>query len=229
MADDTPADEQPGAPAPSPRRPGRPREAAAPAQRQRHVSGRAAARKVDDASHIRVTLPLLGTVRLPEPQRLTYYAAIGALGVLGVLEWPVALVLAGGHALASDQHNRAVQQFGTHSKTPDPGRRVAANSVAVNSSRSRAQPMATVWPIPGPVADPTPSAGAEAAGPAPSTSGPTLRRGAYLRMLTARATTRATVIREMADCNNMIILAQRVRGMVSVGLKAVALVKDTYK
>ncbi len=54
----------------------------------------------------------LGTVRLPEPQRLTYYAAIGALGVLGVLEWPVALVLAGGHALASDQHNRAVQQFG---------------------------------------------------------------------------------------------------------------------
>ncbi len=34
------------------------------------------------------------------------------LGVLGVLEWPVALVLAGGHALASDQHNRAVQQFG---------------------------------------------------------------------------------------------------------------------
>ena len=52
---------------------------------------------------------MLGTVRLPEPQRLTYYAAIGALGVL---EWPVALVLAGGHALASDQNNRAVQQFG---------------------------------------------------------------------------------------------------------------------
>jgi len=51
-------------------------------------------------------------VRLPEPQRLTYYAAIGVLGVLGVLEWPVALVLAGGHALASNQHNRAVQQFG---------------------------------------------------------------------------------------------------------------------
>jgi hypothetical protein len=49
---------------------------------------------------------------VPEPQRLTYYAAIGALGVLGVLEWPVALVLVGGHALASDQNNRAVQQFG---------------------------------------------------------------------------------------------------------------------
>ncbi len=49
--------------------------------------------------------------QLPEPQRLTYYAGIGALGVLGVLEWPVALVLAGA-PLASDQHNRAVHQFG---------------------------------------------------------------------------------------------------------------------
>lgn len=73
------------------------------------MSGRAAARKVDEAAHIRVELPLLGSLRLPEPQRLTYYAVIGALGIL---DWPVALVLAGGHALASDQHNRAGQQFG---------------------------------------------------------------------------------------------------------------------
>jgi len=64
---------------------------------------------------------VLGAVRLPEPQRLTLYAAIGAFGVLGVLEWPVAVVLAGGHALASDQHNRAVQRSETHSKTPDRG------------------------------------------------------------------------------------------------------------
>lgn len=81
----------------------------------RAVSGRAAARKVEGADHIRLKMPLLGSIRLPEPQRLAYYTTIGALGVLGVLgvlEWPVALVLAGGHALASDQHNRAVQQFG---------------------------------------------------------------------------------------------------------------------
>jgi len=76
------------------------------------VSGRAAAQKVEEDSHIRLDLPLLGSVRLPEPQRLAYYAAIGALGFLGILDWPVALILAGGHALASDQHNRAVQQFG---------------------------------------------------------------------------------------------------------------------
>ncbi|MDQ2723085.1 MAG: hypothetical protein M3Y19_07280 [Actinomycetota bacterium] len=77
-----------------------------------HVSGRAAARKVEEAGHLKLRLPLVGAVRLPEPQQLGYFAAIGALGVLGVLEWPVALVLAGGHFLASNQHNRVVQQFG---------------------------------------------------------------------------------------------------------------------
>ena len=113
MGDSTPSDEHPVAPFSPPRRgPGQPRKAAGPALKLQHRSGRTAAQKVDDASHITLTLPVLGTVRLPEPQRLTFYAAIGALGVLGVLEWPVALVLAGGHALASDQHNRAVQQFG---------------------------------------------------------------------------------------------------------------------
>jgi len=77
-----------------------------------HVSGRAAARKVEEAGHMKLRLPVLGAVRLPEPQQLGYFAAIGALGVLGVLEWPVALVLASGHFLASNQRNRVVQQFG---------------------------------------------------------------------------------------------------------------------
>jgi len=113
MVDSTPSDEHPTAPFSPPRRgPGRPRKVLGPAPKPQHRSGRAAAQKVDDASHIKLRLPVLGTVRLFEPQRLTFYAAIGALGVFGVLEWPVALVLAGGHALASDQHNRAVQQFG---------------------------------------------------------------------------------------------------------------------
>ena len=62
---------------------------------------------------------MLGTVRVPEPQRLTYYAAIGALGVLGVLEWPVALVLAGGHALASARTTVPCNSSETHSETPD--------------------------------------------------------------------------------------------------------------
>ena len=48
-------------------------------------------------------------------------------------------------------------------------------------------------------------------------------------MLTARATTRATVTIETADCTVMAVLAQRVSGMTSVGLKAAALVNDRYR
>jgi len=47
------------------------------------------------------------------------------------------------------------------------------------------------------------------------------------RILTARAATRAMVSREAKDWTVMRALAQGVRGIVSVGLKAVALVKAT--
>jgi len=53
------------------------------------VSVRAAARQVDDAGHLDLVLPVIGSVRLPERQQLGYYVAIGALGALGIIEWPV--------------------------------------------------------------------------------------------------------------------------------------------
>jgi hypothetical protein len=46
----------------------------------------------------------------------------------------------------------------------------------------------------------------------------------YWRMLTARATTRATVTIEIADCRVMASFAQRESGITSVGLNAAALV-----
>ena len=49
----------------------------------------------------------------------------------------------------------------------------------------------------------------------------------YLRMLTARAMTRAAVTREIADCSIIDSFAHFDNGMVSVGLNAVALVNDT--
>src|SRR4029077_5288379 len=56
------------------------------------------------------------------------------------------------------------------------------------------------------------------------------RRGPrYLRMLTARATTRATVTIDTVAWAVMAILAQRDSGRTSVGLNAAALVKDRYR
>jgi len=58
--------------------------------------------------------------QLPEPQRLSYYAGIGALGVLGVLEWPVALVLAGGTLWPRINTTLPYTSSGKRSKTPEP-------------------------------------------------------------------------------------------------------------
>jgi hypothetical protein len=60
-----------------------------------------------------VTLPDdLGTVRLPEPQRLAYYGGLVALAAFGILDWPVAIALGIGHVLAEQHRHRFLEDFG---------------------------------------------------------------------------------------------------------------------
>jgi len=49
------------------------------------------------------------------------------------------------------------------------------------------------------------------------------------RMFTARATTSAMAATETADCNIIIIFAQRVRGMTSLAAKEMAFVNDRWR
>ncbi|MET8281361.1 hypothetical protein [Micromonospora sp. NPDC005174] len=51
----------------------------------------------------RVALPMLGEVAVPPPDKVAYYAGLGVLAALQVIEWPLALVITAGHVLA-DQH-----------------------------------------------------------------------------------------------------------------------------
>ncbi|PZF89082.1 hypothetical protein [Micromonospora endophytica] len=51
----------------------------------------------------RMEVPWLGEVAVPPPDKLAYYAGIGVLTALQVIEWPLALVITAGHLLA-DQH-----------------------------------------------------------------------------------------------------------------------------
>ncbi|WP_433530823.1 hypothetical protein ACQPYA_01415 [Micromonospora sp. CA-263727] len=51
----------------------------------------------------RMEIPGLGEVAVPPPDKLAYYAGIGVLAALQVIEWPLALVITAGHLLA-DQH-----------------------------------------------------------------------------------------------------------------------------
>ncbi|PTA44596.1 hypothetical protein [Micromonospora sp. RP3T] len=66
----------------------------------RHLSG---SREMVRAYSRRVDVPFLGQVAVPPPDKLAYYAGIGVLTALQVIEWPLALVITAGHVLA-DQH-----------------------------------------------------------------------------------------------------------------------------
>jgi hypothetical protein len=78
----------------------------------RAPNGRHAAAAVDSAEHIAIRIPALGDIRLPPPEHLAYYAGVGLLVALEILDWPAALALGVGHALISQQHNRSIQEFG---------------------------------------------------------------------------------------------------------------------
>lgn len=75
------------------------------------VAGRAAARHVDYTEHLVLTVPYLGTVRLPAPPQLAYYGGVAALLALEIIDWPLALLVAAGHAL-TQQHSQALEEFG---------------------------------------------------------------------------------------------------------------------
>jgi hypothetical protein len=73
----------------------------------------AAARRVITANTMHLTLPFgLGEVTLPAPQRLAWYGGVVAIAALELIDWPIAIVLLVGHALAEDHHHRVLQDFG---------------------------------------------------------------------------------------------------------------------
>ncbi len=91
---------------------GRSASAGRTGQRTRGSRAKPAAERAVAANSVQITLPLLGPVRLPEPQRLAWYAGVATLVVIGMVEWPVALVIAAGHLLSEDHHHRLLQDFG---------------------------------------------------------------------------------------------------------------------
>lgn len=66
----------------------------------RHLNG---ARENVQMYSRRMELPMLGEVAVPPPDRVAYYAGLGVLAALQVIEWPIAVVITAGHLLA-DQH-----------------------------------------------------------------------------------------------------------------------------
>lgn len=72
----------------------------------------AAVRAAQEIHTLRVPLPGVGEVRLPSADELAFVAGIGALGVVGALEWPVVAVLGIGRLLSHVHRWRSLAAFG---------------------------------------------------------------------------------------------------------------------
>lgn len=68
--------------------------------------------RIREAETVRLHIPIIGRVRVPHVDHLAFYGGLAALAALQILEWPMALVLGAGQALAESQHNRVVRGFG---------------------------------------------------------------------------------------------------------------------
>jgi hypothetical protein len=83
------------------------------AEKSRQTSKqRDAARRIREARTFAVDVPVVGRVRIPRPEQLAYFGTLGALAAFEIIDWPVALLLAAGHALMQDEHNRVAQEIG---------------------------------------------------------------------------------------------------------------------
>ena len=76
------------------------------------TSQREAVQKIREGETFFVDLPVLGRTEIPRPEQLAYYGGLAALAAFELLDWPVALVIAAGHLLASNHHNKILEELG---------------------------------------------------------------------------------------------------------------------
>jgi hypothetical protein len=79
---------------------------------RRGTTQREAVEKVREGETFVVNLPAVGQVEIPRPEQLAYFGGLAALAALELIDWPVALVIAAGHFLASNHHNKVLEELG---------------------------------------------------------------------------------------------------------------------
>ncbi len=119
------------APAPkktTPRKPNqRPASTRAPAPRRRQASADVAERAtprrpVEHAvlaaeqavrrNSLYLRIPVLGELKLPAPEQVAFIGGVTVLAAIGVIEWPVAVLLGIGHVVATQAHRKMVRALG---------------------------------------------------------------------------------------------------------------------
>jgi len=76
------------------------------------MSQREAVQEIRDGETFAINLPMFGKMEIPRPEQLAYYGGLAALAAFELIDWPVALVIAAGHLLASNHHNKLLEELG---------------------------------------------------------------------------------------------------------------------
>ncbi|UXA09212.1 hypothetical protein KXD96_06245 [Mycobacterium sp. SMC-2] len=79
---------------------------------RRGTSQREAVQKIREGETFHVNLPVLGQMEIPRPEQLAYFGGLAALAAFELIDWPVAVVIAAGHILASNHHNKILEELG---------------------------------------------------------------------------------------------------------------------
>jgi hypothetical protein len=79
---------------------------------RRGTSQREAVQKIREGETFVVNLPVVGQMEIPRPEQLAYYGGLAALATFELIDWPVALVIAAGHLLAANHHNKVLEELG---------------------------------------------------------------------------------------------------------------------
>jgi xanthosine utilization system XapX-like protein len=82
------------------------------AEKSRKTSHRDAVDHVRKGQGFAVNVPVVGRVRIPRPEQLAYFGALGVLAAVEIIDWPIALVIAAGHVLVNNEHNRVAEEVG---------------------------------------------------------------------------------------------------------------------
>lgn len=68
--------------------------------------------KLQDLERRAVELPIVGKFHTPDKHDFVYYAGITALITFGIVEWPIALAVVGGHILVKQHQSRSLSAIG---------------------------------------------------------------------------------------------------------------------
>lgn len=66
----------------------------------------------EDEHGRQITLPVVGTITMPECPHLAFYVVLVSMGALGVVEWPVVAIVGVGHLLASQTRFPRLREAG---------------------------------------------------------------------------------------------------------------------